>query len=124
MKDIDIIRSQRDILFEAAKKVATNHKCPAWIAKILSEAVMQSKKLQNSADIEVTSDTTLSKTIEVGATVKSNKKNDTCIYKIMEEGPVIQGVKLYTLVIIKGNKDNPEGHVLYNVPENWLVTSN
>lgn len=124
MKDIDIIRAQRDILFNAAKKVATNHKCPDWISKILSDAVLQSKKLQNSDNIEITADTTLSKTIEVGATVKSNKENDTCVYKITEEGPVIQGVKLYTLVIIKGNKDNPEGHVLYNVPENWLVTSN
>jgi len=123
MKDIDIIRSQRDTLFEACKKVATNKKCPDWISRILSDAVIQSKKLQAN-DVEVTSETTLSKTIEVGATVASNKYNDTCIYKIKAEGPIVQGEQLYELVIIKGNKDNPEGSILYNVPKSWLVTSN
>lgn len=123
MKDIDIIRSQRDILFEACKKVATNKKCPDWISKILSDAAIQSKKLQNT-EVEITSDFTLSDKIEIGAIVASNKYNDKCIYRITAEGPIVQGVQLYELVVIKGNKDNPEGSVLYNVPENWLVTSN
>lgn len=123
MTDIDIIRKQRDIVFEACKQVATNKNCPSWAAKILSTAAMQAKKLQDT-EYEVTDNFALSKTKELNSIVATNKYNDKCIYKIIKIGQIIQDVQLYDLVVIKGNKSNPEGSILYNVPESWIVTSN
>lgn len=121
---IEIIRQQRDILFNACKNVAKDKKCPDWISKILTNAAMNAKKLQN-VDNTAKQDNAygLSDRLEVGALVKSNVKNDMCIYKILKEGLVIQDVQLYDVQIVKGNEKNPEGHIVYNVPATMLVTS-
>jgi len=123
MTEIDIIRQQRDLLFESCKKVATDKKCPDWIAKILSSAAMNAKKMQENVT-ETTSEFTLSKELGLNAIVKSNKKSDSCIYKIVRVGDIIQDIQLYDVVIIKGNTQNPEGTVIHNVPASMLVTSN
>lgn len=125
MTEVDIIRQQRDLLFESCKKVATNKKCPDWIAKILSSAVMQAKKIQDT-EIESSESNqfTLSKELALDALVKSNKKSDTCIYKIIRVGDIIQDIQLYDVVIVRGNKQNPEGSIIHNVPATMLVTSN
>lgn len=121
---IETIRQQRDILFNACKNVAKDKKCPDWISKILTNAAMNAKKLQN-VDNTAKQDNAygLSDRLEVGALVKSNVKNDMCIYKILKEGLVIQDVQLYDVQIVKGNEKNPEGHIVYNVPATMLVTS-
>ena len=41
---MNVYEQQRDILFEACKKVATDQKCPKWIADILRDAVMKAKQ--------------------------------------------------------------------------------
>lgn len=125
MTEVDIIRAQRDLLFESCKKVATNKKCPDWIAKILSSAVMQAKKIQETEiDEDANSVLKLSKELGLDALVKSNKKSDSCIYKIIRVGDVIQDIQLYDVVIVRGNKQNPEGSIIHNVPATMLVTSN
>lgn len=121
MTEIEIIRQQRDILFNSCKSVATDKKCPDWISKILSQAAMNAKKLQEGF---VPNDTEISKTLELNAIVKSNKPNDTCLYKIINVGIIIQDVQLFDVVIVKGNSKNPEGCVIHNVPATMLVTSN
>lgn len=124
MDSIDIVRQQRDILFNACKSIAKDKKCPDWISKILTTAAMNAKKLQNNEQIaKQDSAYALSKELAVGAIVKSNVKNDPCIYKILKEGLVIQDVQLYDVQIVKGNEKNPEGHIVYNVPATMLVTS-
>lgn len=124
MNDIETIRQQRDILFNACKSVAKDKKCPDWISKILTTAAMNAKKLQNIEQIaKQDSAYALSTELKIGAIVKSNVKNDHCIYKILKEGLVIRDVQLYDVQIIKGDKTNPEGYVVYNVPATMLVTS-
>lgn len=123
MTELEIIRQQRDTLFNACKSVATNKKCPDWISKILSQAAMNAKKIQENTEIE-SNEFQLSKTLELNAIVKSNQKNDTCVYKIINVGMIIQDVQLYDVVIVKGNSKNPEGCVIHNVPATMLVTSN
>lgn len=124
MDSIDIVRQQRDILFNACKNVAKDKKCPDWISEILTNAAMNAKKLQNNKQIAKRDSTyALSKDLTVGAIVKSNVKNDTCLYKILKEGLVIQDVQLYDVQILKGNEKNPEGLIVHNVPATMLVTS-
>lgn len=124
MTEIEIIRQQRDMLFEACKSVATNKKCPDWISKILSQAAMNAKKIQKELDADSSTEVQISKTLELNAIVRNKQKNDTCLYKIINVGPVIQDVQLFDVVIVKGNKTNPEGSVIHNVPETMLATSN
>ena len=122
MTEIEIIRQQRDMLFNACKSVATDKKCPDWISKILSQAALNAKKLQEN--FVPSNEQQLSKTLELNAIVKSNKPNDTCLYKIINVGLVVQDVQLFDVVIIKGNSQNPEGSIIHNVPATMLVTSN
>ena len=121
MTEIDLVRKQRDLLFDACKSVATNKKCPDWISKILSTAAISAKKLQETSTIET--DIVLSKEIGLNAYVKSTIKDDHCIYQIKNVGPVVQDVQLYDVVIVKGNANNPEGSVIHNVPRTSLVTA-
>lgn len=121
MTEIDIIRQQRDILFNACKSVATDKKCPDWISKVLSTAAMNVKKIQETEKVET--DIELSKALELNAYVKSNKPGDYCIYQIQKIGPEVQGVQLYDVVIVKGNATNPVGSIIYNVPSTMLVTA-
>lgn len=124
MDNIDIVRQQRDILFNACKNVAKDKKCPDWISKILTNTAMNAKKLQNNEQIaKQDSAYALSKELKVGAIVKSNVKNDPCVYKIVNVGMTIQDVQLYDVQILKGNEKNPEGLIVHNVPATMLVTS-
>lgn len=121
---IDTVRQQRDILFNACKNIVKDKKCPDWISKILTNAAMNAKKLQTNKHVAQQDNAyALSKELTVGAIVKSNVKNDPCLYKILKEGLVIQDVQLYDVQIVKGNEKNPEGHIVYNVPATMLVTS-
>ena len=43
---MNIYEQQRDILFEACKKVATAQNCPKWIADLLRTEVMRAKQLK------------------------------------------------------------------------------
>ena len=43
---MNIYEQQRDILFEACKKVATAPNCPKWIADILRTEVMRAKQIK------------------------------------------------------------------------------
>ena len=124
MTEIELIRKQRDILFESCKKVATDKKCPDWIAKILGSAVVTARKFQETEKVESSNPLALSKELTLDAIVKSNISGDTCIYKIIRVGDVIQDVQLYDVQIVKGNSKNPDNLVIHNVPSTMLVTSN
>lgn len=125
MTDIDIIRAQRDVLFEATKKVAMHKNCPDWIAKILSEAVVKSRKLQQEKT-EATVETVeqIPQKLEVNSIVRSNIPKDVCRYKIEKIGPVIKGVQLFDVSIIKGDLKNPVGTIVHNVPATMLIMTN
>lgn len=122
MEELEIVRKQRDILFNACKSIATNKKCPDWISKVLTTAAMNAKQLQK--DVKTKNDVKLSNELKLDAIVKSNIKNDDCVYKIINIGPEIQGVQLYDVIIIKGNATNPEGSIVHNVPSTLFVIAN
>lgn len=124
MTELEIIRKQRDILFESCKKVATDKKCPDWIAKILGSAVVTARKLQETEKVESSNSLALSKELALNAIVKSNISGDTCIYQIIRVGDVIQDIQLYDVKIIKGDSKNPDNLVIHNVPSTMLITSN
>lgn len=121
MEDIEIIRNQRDILFNACKSVVKDKKCPDWISKVLTTAALNAKQLQK--DIVVKTEMPLSTELKLDAIVRSNIVKDTCIYRIVKIGPEIQGIQLYDVVIVKGNATNPEGSIIHNVPSTSLVTA-
>ena len=52
MEDIEIIRNQRDILFNACKSVVKDKKCPDWIAKVLTTAALNAKQLQKDVVVK------------------------------------------------------------------------
>lgn len=119
--NIDVLTKQRDILFEACKKVATDSKCPSWASKVLSDAVRSAKQYR----ADVAPDTVPGvKPIEIGATVKVTQHDKSgTIYKIVAKSEIVLGVQLYNLQVIKsGAPELPLGKVRYNVPETWLIT--
>ena len=44
---MNVFEKQRDILFDACKKIATDTKCPKWIADFLREEVMKAKQVKD-----------------------------------------------------------------------------
>lgn len=119
MDEISIIRMQRDELFNACKKVATDKKCPPWIAQILSNSVMKSMRIQREI-INATTVKPVDVELSVGMTVMNSDIKDKCLYKIIKMGPVIQDVQLYDVQIVKGDANNPIGMTIYNVPRQKL----
>lgn len=120
---MDIHVEQLNILLNAIKTVVQNKNCPTWINKKLVESVSLAKSLKangsinNEPTIEI--DNTL-KPFEINEEVVSNVKDDKCIYQIIEKLDPIQNINLYNVKIIKGNKKNPEGIIVHNVPETML----
>ena len=56
----------------------------------------------------------------VNEEVISNVQNDICLYKIVNILDPVGGITLYNLQILKGNKDNPPGMIVHNIPETLL----
>lgn len=112
---------QRDLLFAAIKKVATDRRTPGWILDVLSKAAMDAKnlarKLPDSLD---TNDVSSTKSLEPGVLARNIDSKDSCLYKVLDISTEIQGIKLFTVQIIEGNDKNPAGMIIHNVPETKL----
>ena len=52
--------------------------------------------------------------------VISNVENDPCLYEVVEVLLPVGGVNLYNLKILTGNKNNPPGLIIHNIPETLL----
>lgn len=113
-------KQQRDILFDAIRKLVRKQNCPQWVVIELSNAVKKAKSITSNTDHSVESTETIHKRPEVGDVVKSNIKNDTCLYELIELSDVVQNVNLFTVKIVKGSKGNPEGAIAHNVPETMM----
>lgn len=120
----DIRKEQLNILLNCIKKVVSNKNCPEWIARDLTIGVKNAKSI-NSENI-----TSRTNTIEIDETyrpfeindkVVSNVEGDECIYQIIGQSDPINNINLFTIKIIKGNKSNPPGYIVYNVPETILL---
>ena len=121
---MDLKTQQLNILMETMRDVIKAKTCPDWVARKLADGVKRAKTLGNEpAEVEEFSEYTVDYTVrpfEINECVVSNIKDDKCLYRIMEQSDPIDGVNLYTLRIEKGNKANPPGYVVHNVPETML----
>lgn len=121
---MDLKTQQLNILMETMRDVIKAKTCPDWVARKLADGVKRAKTLGNEpAEVEEFSEYTIDYTarpFEINEYVVSNIKDDKCLYKIMEQSDPIDGVNLYTLRIEKGNKTNPPGYIVHNVPETIL----
>lgn len=115
---------QRDILFEACKKIATNKRTPDWISGALTQAVMAAKAVQD--DIW---DEGLNSIIEpkvqlppaIGKLAHIDML-DNLPYKIklLSESEEVEGVRLWHVQIVEGTGPHKVGAIVYNVPETWI----
>jgi hypothetical protein len=121
---MDLKTQQLNILMETMRDVIKAKTCPDWVARKLADGVKRAKTLGNEpAEVEEFSEYTVDYTVrpfEINECVVSNVKDDKCLYRILEQSDPIDGVNLYTLRIEKGNKANPPGYIVHNVPETML----
>lgn len=120
---MDIKTQQLNILMESIRDIVKAKTCPDWVAKKLTAAVKNAKTLTNTSETSNFSEYEIDysyREFEINEHVISNIENDTCLYEIMGKSDPINGVNLYTVKIIKGNKNNPPGYIQYNVPETML----
>jgi hypothetical protein len=119
---MDLKTQQLNILMETMRDVIKAKTCPDWVARKLADGVKRAKTLGNEP-VEEFSEYTIDYTVrpfEINECVVSNIKDDKCLYRILEQSDPIDGVNLYTLRIEKGNKTNPPGYIVHNVPETIL----
>lgn len=119
---MNVYEQQRDILFEACKKVATDQKCPKWIADLLRDAVMKAKQtkeefpsLDNSSESP-----TAALPLQIGDIVVINNNNACCIAKIIEEPPFPGDIRIFNVQVTENTKNHNIGQVFHNVPETFM----
>lgn len=118
---MDVKTQQLNILMETIREIVKAKTCPEWVIRKLTNGVKQAKSVSGDTQDEPTYEADpVYKPYTVGETVMSNIPNDRCLYKIMEQVDPINGVNLYTLRIERGDKSNPAGYIVYNVPESSL----
>ena len=118
---------QLNILMNAIRDIVKNKNCPDWVFKKLSEAVKNAKGYNSNAattsQVETRAGYEIDNTyrpFEINEYVVSNEPNDNCLYLIIEQSDPINNVNLFTVRIITGDKNNPTGCILHNVPETKL----
>lgn len=114
----DVIRKQRDVLFEACKQIATNKRCPDWIAGALKSAVLEARKLEQEDFPELSTEIKPTSPIQVGDYVTANLYGSECKYYVSIESDTVEGVRLFHLQYVEGN--NKGRNISYNVPETML----
>ncbi len=115
---MSIYEKQRDILFDACKKVATDQKCPKWIADILRDAVITAKNLKEDfPSFSTDQDSHPEHTLQVGDIVIITNNNTSCVAKLIEEQLSPGTIRIFDVQVTEGNKNNPTGTIFHNVPE-------
>mgnify|MGYP004447407653 FL=1 len=126
-EEISIERQQLRMLVEAIRKIVTNPRTPKWVANPLETAVREAKAIKPS-ETKVVQKTAPEEPIEpeeialeVGCLcVDDLESSDTCQYLIIREGLVIDGIQLFDVRVVKGDKKTPKGTVMHNVPSTYL----
>lgn len=120
---MDIRLEQLNILMNEIRTVITNKNCPEWVVKRLGEGVKKAKSLKETdepTEQEYEPDYTY-RPFVIGEHVLSNVDDGGCLYEIIEQSDPIDNINLFTLRIIKGNKNNPTTTLIHNVPETMIV---
>ncbi len=109
------------MLVEAIKKVVTHSRTPEWIKKQLEAAVREAKGLHGvERNTPPEAKETAPAELSVGGYAKSKNPKDKCLYQIVGESFLIEGVQLWNVKIVQGDQKNPVGTVVHNVPETMI----
>lgn len=128
-EQISVERQQLRMLVEAIKKIVTNPRTPNWIKNPLETAVREAKALKPSTSpVQEKTDPEGPKMEDpepvelcIGCVCKNSEMpEDECLYEIVREGLAIDGVQLYDVKVVKGDKRTPKGVIQHNVPATLL----
>ena len=120
---MNIYEQQRDILFEACKKVATAQNCPKWIADILRTEVMRAKQIKEDFPTLSTAQETHKEDahLEVGDVVVINNNGQSCVAKLIKEAIPVNGIRLFDIQVIQNSKNHTIGQTFFNIPETYMT---
>ena len=121
---MNILEEQRNILFEACKKIATDQKCPKWIADYLRDQVMLAKQVKEKVEFPDLEDKekepVVDKPIEVNDTVIVTNNGCTCTALIIAECIPVDNTRLFDIKIVKGDSNNLVNQIYTNIPETMM----
>lgn len=129
-EQISVERQQLRMLVDAIKKIVTNQRTPNWIKNPLETAVREAKALKPSsspvqektAPEEPKMEDAEPVELCIGCVCKNSEMpEDECLYEIVAEGLEIDGVQLYDVKVVKGDKRTPRGIIQHNVPATLLL---
>jgi len=120
---MNIYEQQRDILFEACKKVATAPNCPKWIADILRTEVMRAKQIKEDFPSLSTDQETHQEDVplEIGNVVVINNNGQSCVAKLVKEAIPVDGIRLFDVQVIQNSKNHTIGQTFFNIPETYMT---
>lgn len=116
-----LFEKQRDILFEACKKIATDKRCPEWISNLLRDEVMKAKQLKEdfpSFDDDKPIDNT---PLKEGDVVIVNSNNTSCKAKLLNKAiSPDPNVDLWDVQVVENNKTHVIGTIFHNIPNTMI----
>ena len=120
---MNVYEQQRDILFEACKKVATAPNCPKWIADILRTEVMRAKQIKEEFPLLSTDQETPKEDVplEVGNVVVINNNGQSCVAKLVKEAIPVDGIRLFDVQVVEMSKNHTIGQTFFNIPETYMT---
>jgi hypothetical protein len=120
---MNVYEQQRDILFEACKKVATAPNCPKWIADILRTEVMRAKQVKEEFPSLSTDQETPQEDVplEVGNVVVINNNGQSCVAKLVKEAIPVDGIRLFDVQVVEMSKNHTIGQTFFNIPETYMT---
>lgn len=118
-------QKQRDILFDAIKRIATNKRTPEWISGALTQAVMAAKQVTDDVDLNsVSLDEHVihnNNPVAVGKLAQMDTLDNThYVIKILTQSEEVEGITLWHVQIVQGKGPHAVGSIVYNVPETWI----
>lgn len=119
---MNVYEQQRDILFEACKKIATDQKCPKWIADILRTEVMRAKQVKEDfPDLKEAQEVPQEDApLEIGNVVVINNNGVSCVAKLVKEAIPVDGIRLFDVQVIENSKNHTIGQTYVNIPETLM----
>lgn len=119
---MNVLEEQRNILFEACKKIATDEKCPKWIADYLRDSVMKAKQVKEDFPSLDTPQETAQPDIplQIGDIVLIEANNTSCVAKLVSECIPVDNIRLFDVQVVEGNKYNQKNTIFHNIPETFM----
>ena len=111
MTELELVKEQRHILSETLKKIATNRNTPAWICETCRLGIDKARTLETNCSTD-------SVTFSVGDIVSNIDRKDKCKYQLLSISTELDGIRLWNVRIVSGDRNNPPGLTVCNIPEN------